>query len=144
MRRSRREYALITPPRVVSRETDDQRSDLTAERRAPGSTRVRPPLRHQAPMPAKQCPRCDDEGPPACARQEPAGGREEEPVGPRHRRTAGSSPEDGEFVPKHEDFQFLEIVRPKTQGSKQQNPSKHYVTEREEHKGLQRSQATAL
>jgi hypothetical protein len=47
-----------------------------------------------------------------------AGRREEEPVGPRHRRTAGSSPEDGEFVPKHDDFQLLEIVRPKAQGRK--------------------------
>jgi hypothetical protein len=125
--------ALITPPRVVSREPDNQRSDLTADRRAPGATRVRPPLRHQAPMPAKQRSRCDDEGPPACARQEPAGGREEKPVGPRHRRTAGSSPEDGEFVPKHDDFQFLEIVRSKAQGSKLQNPPKRHVTEREEH-----------
>jgi len=30
--------ALITPPRVISRETDNQRSDLTADWRAPGST----------------------------------------------------------------------------------------------------------
>jgi hypothetical protein len=103
---------LITPLRIVSRETDHQRPDLTAERRAPGSTRICPPLRNQASMPAKQCPRCDDEGPPACTRQEPADGREEEPVSPRHRRTAGSSPEDGEFVPKHDDFQLLEIGRP--------------------------------
>src|SRR5207237_1376393 len=29
--------ALITPPRVVSRETDNQRSDLTADRRTSGS-----------------------------------------------------------------------------------------------------------
>src|SRR5262245_22651063 len=31
----------------------------------------------------------------------------------RQRRTTGLSPEDGEFVPKHDDFQFLELVRPK-------------------------------
>jgi hypothetical protein len=31
-----------------------------------------------------------------------------------HRRTAGWSPENGEFVPKHDDSQVLEIVRPKT------------------------------
>jgi hypothetical protein len=30
-------------------------------------------------------------------------------------------------------FQLLEIVRPKAQGSKLQNPPKHHVTEREEH-----------
>src|SRR6266446_8123486 len=84
-------------------------------------------------MPRKEGRRRDDEGPPACARQEPAGRREEEPVGPRHRRTAGSSPEDGEFVPQHDDFQFLEIVRAKAQGSELKNPPKHHVTKREEH-----------
>jgi hypothetical protein len=62
--------------------------------------------------------RCDDEGPPACARQQTAGRREEEAVGPRYRRTAGSSPEDGELVPKRDDFQLFEIVRPKAQDSK--------------------------
>ena len=34
---------------------------------------------------------------------------------------------------KHDDFQVLEIVRPKTQSSKLQKPLKHHVTEREEH-----------
>jgi hypothetical protein len=45
-----------------------------------------------------------DGGLPAGAREEPAGRREEEPVGPRHHRTAGPPPEDGEFVPKHDDL----------------------------------------
>src|SRR5713101_3957465 len=84
-------------------------------------------------MPAKQRPRGDDKGPPACAWKEPAGGREEEPIGPCHHRTAGSSPEDGDFVPKHDDFQLLEIVRPKAPGSKLQNPPKHHIIEGEEH-----------
>jgi hypothetical protein len=94
-------------------------------------------------MPAQEGPRRDDERRPAGARQEPAGGREEESVGQRHRRTAGSSSQDGEFMPKYDDFQFLEVVRPKAQGSKLQNPPKHHVTEREEHEGLQRRQTTA-
>ena len=68
-----------------------------------------------------------------CARQESTGRREKEPVGPRHRRTAGSSPQDGKFVPKHDNLQILKIGRPKPQGSKLQNPSTHHVTEREEH-----------
>ena len=63
-------------------------------------------------------PRCDDEGPPACARQETAGRRKEEAVGPGHHGPPVASPEDGEFVPKHDDSQFLEIVRPKAQSSK--------------------------
>jgi hypothetical protein len=46
------------------------------------------------------------------------GCRKEEAVGPRHLQPAAASPEDGEFVPKHNDFQFLEIVRLKAQGNK--------------------------
>jgi hypothetical protein len=84
-------------------------------------------------MPAQEGPRRDDERRPAGARQEPAGGREEAPVGPRHRRTAGSSPEDSEFVPKHDDFQCLAIVRPKAQRRKLKHPAKSCVAEREEH-----------
>src|SRR6267378_7451638 len=84
-------------------------------------------------MPAKQRPRCDDKGLPACARQKPAGSRKEEPVAPRHRRTPGSSPEDGDFLPKHDDFQLLEIVRPKAPGSKLQNPPKRKIAEGNEH-----------
>jgi hypothetical protein len=105
--------ALITPPRVVSRETEDQRSDLPANRRAPGLTRLRPQLRDQAAMPPKQGRRRHDEGTPAGAREDSAGRPEEDPVGPRHRRTTGSSPEDAEFVPQHDDFQILELPRPK-------------------------------
>ena len=96
-------------------------------------TFVRPSLRHQAPMPAQQRRRRHDEGWPACAREEPAGRREEEPVGPRQRRTAGSSPQDGKFVPKHDDFEFLEIVRPNAQGRKLQSSPKYQIKEREEH-----------
>src|SRR2546422_3496109 len=123
----------MTPPRVVSRDTEDQRSDLPVVRRATGSTPIRPTLRHQAPMPPRQRRPCDDEGAPACARQEPAGRREEEPVGPRHRRTAASSLENGEFVPQYDDFQLLELIRPKAQGSELQSPAKHNVKKREQH-----------
>jgi hypothetical protein len=66
-------------------------------------------------------------------RQEPAGPREEESVCPRQRRTAGSSPQDGEFVAKHDDFELLEVIRSNTQGRKPQNSPKHQITEREEH-----------
>ena len=45
-------------------------------------------------------------------RGQPTGRFAEEPVGPRQRRTAGSSPQDGEFVPKYDDCEILEIVRP--------------------------------
>ena len=61
----------------------------------------------------------------------------------QHRRTSGSSSEDGEFVPKHDDFQFLEIVRPIAQSSELQNPPKHHVTKGKEHE-VQRRRTTAL
>jgi hypothetical protein len=80
-------------------------------------------------MPGKQRRRCHDEGSPA----EPAGCREEEPAGPRHRRTAGSASQDVEFVPKHDDFQVLKVVRPNVQGKELKNAPKHQITKREEH-----------
>jgi len=82
---------LITPPRIVSSETNNQCADLTAERRAPGSTRIRPSLRHQVSMPAKQRPRCDNEGPHS-ASGAGAGWR------PRGRAGRTTSAPDGEFV----------------------------------------------
>jgi hypothetical protein len=45
----------------------------------------------------------------------------------------GSSTEYGEFVPKHHDFEVLEIVRPKAQDRELQNLTKYRVTERQEH-----------
>jgi hypothetical protein len=95
-------------------------------------------------MPAKQRRRCDDEGLPACARQEPAGRREEQPVGPRHRWTAGSSPEDAEFVPQHDDFQLLEIGGPKAQGRELQKPLKQHITDGHEHDASSVAEKTVL
>ena len=123
----------MAPPRIASREPNDQRSNLTPNRRAAGSTRVRPTLRHQTPVPSQQRRRRDDEGPPACPRQQSAGRGEQEPVGPRHCWTAGLSAEDGEFVPQRDDFQILALVRPNPQGRELKNPAKHTVKQREKH-----------
>jgi hypothetical protein len=62
-----------------------------------------------------------------------AGRRETEPVGPRHRRTVGSSPVDGEFVPQDDNFQVFELIRPTAQDRELQHPSKRPVTQREQH-----------
>ena len=83
--------ALIPPPWVVSSETNNQSSDLTAERRSPGLTRIRPSLRHQLSMPAKQRPPCDNEGPHSAS----AAGAGWRPRGRAGRTTSAS---DGEFV----------------------------------------------
>src|SRR2546425_3041689 len=84
-------------------------------------------------MPAHQRRWRDDERLPAAARQQPARRCQKDTVRPRQRRTTGPSPEDGEFVPQHDDFQFFEIVRPNAQEGELQNPSEHHVTERDKH-----------
>src|SRR5207247_274324 len=48
-------------------------------------------------------------------------------------RTAGPSPEDRELLPEHDDFQLLEIARPKTPHRELKRPPKHHVTAREDH-----------
>ena len=37
------------------------------------------------------------------------------PVDGGDRRATGSAPKDGEFVPQHDDFQFLPLVRSQSQ-----------------------------
>jgi hypothetical protein len=59
--------ALIPPPRVVVRQAERHFSHLPPQWRATHGTHVGPPLRDQAPMPAKQGRRCEDEGRPARA-----------------------------------------------------------------------------
>src|SRR5262249_51518456 len=49
------------------------------------------------------------------------------------RGPAASASEDGKFVPQHDDFQVLEVVRPNAQDRKLQYPPKRHVAEREEH-----------
>jgi hypothetical protein len=43
------------------------------------------------------------------------------------------SPPDGEFVPKHDNFQVFEVVRSNVQDSELKNPPKNDLTEREDH-----------
>jgi hypothetical protein len=43
------------------------------------------------------------------------------------------SPEDGELMPNHDEFEVLEICRANAQGGELQDPAKHPVTEREQH-----------
>jgi hypothetical protein len=94
--------AQTLPPRVLSRETEHQLSNLTPHCRATTNRmRAGPPLRDQAPMPAKEGRRCDNEGRPARARQKSAGSGREKPVKSCYRRTPGLAPKDGQFVPQH-------------------------------------------
>src|SRR5262249_20991546 len=106
---------LIAPPRVLTRETENECSNLTTHGRATSRARIRPALRYQVPMPSQQCRRCDNEGLPACTWQKSAGRGEENPINGSYRRPAGSAPEDRQFVPQHDDFQVLKLVRPSAQ-----------------------------
>jgi hypothetical protein len=47
-------------------------------------------------------------------------------------------------VPQQDDFQVLEIVRPKAQGKELKNPPKYDVTEREKHEASRDSEAALL
>src|SRR5258706_4367202 len=40
---------------------------------------------------------------------------------------------NGEFMPKDNDFQLLEVVRPHAQGGDLQKPTQHHVAERDKH-----------
>jgi hypothetical protein len=59
---------LISPPGVLSGQTEHQASNLAPHRRATDWTRIRPTLRHQTAMPSKQGLRRDDEGSPILPR----------------------------------------------------------------------------
>jgi hypothetical protein len=58
-------------------------------------------------MPAEERVRGDEERLPAHARKESARRRQEGPVSRVEVRTCGQPSQDGEFVAKHEDFEFL-------------------------------------
>src|SRR5262245_66201471 len=125
--------ARITPALVFSREPQHQVSNLTPQRRTTGRTRARPSLGDQAPMPAPQRRWRDDERSPTGARQESAGGAEQQAVDRGDRRPPRFPTEDRELVPKHDDFEFLELARPNAQNHKFEKPAKQRVAQRHEH-----------
>jgi hypothetical protein len=84
-------------------------------------------------MPATQCRWRDHERSPAIPREEPTRRREEEPVDRRQRGTPTLSTKNGEFVPKDDNFQLFEVVRPNAQGSELEKPTEDQVAERDKH-----------
>jgi hypothetical protein len=100
-RPSPRRKSVGSPPRVLSRErSTNSRISRRIAGRPTNRMRAGPPLRDQAPMPAKEGRRCDNEGRPARARQKSAGSGQEKPVKSCYRRTPGLAPKDGQFVPQ--------------------------------------------
>jgi len=84
-------------------------------------------------MPAQQRRRRHDEGSPPIAWQPSAGSGEEHSVDGGHCGTARPSPKNPEFVPQHDDFEFLEFVRLNDQGDQLQKPAKQHVAQRHDH-----------
>jgi len=84
-------------------------------------------------MPSQQRRRRHDEGSPTLAWQQSAGSGDEHPVDGGHRGTARFRPKDREFVPQHNDFEFLELVRPNDEGDELEKPAKQHVAERHGH-----------
>src|SRR5262245_12232855 len=72
------------------------------------------------------------DGCPTDARQESAGGAQEQAVNRSHRRTARFPAKDREFVPKHDDLEFHELLRPNPQCHEFEQPAKQQIEERHE------------
>ena len=73
--------ALITPARVLACQPDDRGPDLTTDRRPPGTSRVSPPLRHYAAVPAQQSRRRNQKRRPPDPWQKSARRRQEQAIG---------------------------------------------------------------
>src|SRR5262245_66413754 len=84
-------------------------------------------------MPAQQRRWRDDEPSPTGARQESAAGAEKQAVNRGDRRPPRCPTEDRELVPRHDDFEFLELVRPNAQNHEIEKPAKQPVAPRHEH-----------
>jgi hypothetical protein len=134
--------ALVAPARILARESQDQLSDLAADRWPTNLTRICPAPRDQPAVPAKQCRWRDDKGPPARSRQQPAGGSEEDSIGGPQRRPGDLAAQHRQLVAEHHDLQLFELLRTKTQRSELQNASKHEVAERPEQDRLLRDGGT--
>ena len=75
----------------------------------------------------------DHERSPAVSGEEPTRRSEEEPVDRSQRGTLTLSTENSEFVPKNDNFQLFEVVRPNAQRNELEKPTEDHVTERDMH-----------
>jgi hypothetical protein len=83
-------------------------------------------------MPANQGRRRDDERSPTCAWQQPGRRGQEHAVDGGGPRPVRGTPKNGEFVPKNDDLEFLEVFRPTVQRHEPEEPPQQHVTERHE------------
>ena len=102
--------ALVAPSRVLAGEAEHQRANIPPNRSATTSAAVRPALRDQPAMPAKQRRGRDQERVPAGAREQSTRGCQEDPVYGRDRRPTGLTPKDRELVSQHQNLEILEVM----------------------------------
>jgi len=102
---------LIPPARVLSRESEHQLTDLTADRRSSDPAGVRPAASHQPPMPTKKRRRSHDKAAPARAGQQPAHRPEHKPIARPQLRPAGLPAQYRQLMPQNHDLQLLEAIR---------------------------------
>jgi hypothetical protein len=91
--------ALVAPAQVLLGQPDDQLLHLRVQRRPTGlAVWVGPAAGDQAPMPAQQRTRGNEEARPAGSRQRPADRREQGPVSGLQPGTWGLPAEDGQLM----------------------------------------------
>jgi len=113
--------ALITPARILACQPDDQLSNVTADRRSAGPSRVGPAVRHQASVPAQKCRRRDQKRRPPDPRQHPTRGRQEQSVGRPKRRPTNLASQHRQLVAQDDDLEFLELSRAEQKQDQLQN-----------------------
>lgn len=102
---------LIAPARVLTRESEQHRSDLAADRRSSAATGVRPAPGNKPPMPPKQCRWRDEERSPARPRQQLACCGKEDSIGHRQLGATRLSAQHRELVSEHDDLECLDVLR---------------------------------
>src|SRR6266542_2355444 len=104
---------LVSPVRVLPRETQDQLAERALERRSPRRpVRVCPPTGDELAVPAKQRLRLERERRPRRPGKRAAQRRQQRTIRSCQPRPRPLSAEDGQFMTEHQDLQFERATLP--------------------------------
>ena len=121
--------SLITPARVLACQPDDHRSDLTADRRPPCTSWVRPSFRrHEAPVPLQQSRRRNQKQRSPDAWQKSAGCRQEHAIAPPECRPLDLPAQHRQLMPEHDDFELSQLRGSEGKKDEFQDPLERDVT----------------
>jgi hypothetical protein len=108
---------LVTPTRVLTRESQHQVMDLLGDRGSTGSlSGVRPSFPYELAMPAQQGVRADEERRSARLAEESVGRSEEDAVVFVQPRPGDLTAKNRELVSQHDNLELLELARAQPQG----------------------------